>query len=203
MGQSMQKIVLLGAFEIQTEAEEAAHRDGLILGSRRSHRGFVIETSRELIEQIVQASVGPYPVFPPRLAANVGSALKESGCELKRVELLAVPTTEAPPPEGGRAAFVQGALLYRLPGATRARRLLMSATEAIQLAVREELDLLAAPELLQLNVGQFMREIDAFAAAQAQETTSFRDFVDSVKASDFTRFYQKRRPDSSGESEPG
>lgn len=200
MAQSMQKIVLLGAFEIQAETEDAQHRDGLILGSRRSHKGFVIETTRELIEQIVQASVGPLPLFPPRLAANAGTALKEAGCELKRVELMAVPLADAPAPPGSKAAFVQGALLYRLPGATRARRLLMSATEAIQLAVREDLDLLAAPELLQLNVGQFMREIDAFAAAQAEETNSFHDFVNSVKASDFTRFYERHQTDSDEET---
>ena len=61
MGKKLRKVTLLGAFEIQTEGGDAPVRDGLILGSRREQRGFVLETTRDNVEQLRLVWARPLP----------------------------------------------------------------------------------------------------------------------------------------------
>lgn len=179
----MRRVTLLGAFEIVEDVESPV-RDGIFLGSRREGRGFVLETSRENIEQIVSAA---NPVLPPgvpqRLPLSLGSFLSELDCALIRVELKPIGQI-VDPVEG---TFVQGILVLRTPRG-RVRRVLMTATEAIQIAMVEGLPMLAALDLLQLDVSQFIDELDALNDRYNQETDDFRSFVDNVTASDFARY---------------
>jgi len=96
-----------------------------------------------------------------------------------RVELVPLPMDPANKEEG-YGAYVQGWLVFRPEerpgnGHRRLSRLPMTATESIQVAVGGGLPIMAASELLQLNVGQFLDEIDAkgpfaFFLAQASAT---------------------------------
>ncbi len=179
----MRRVTLLGAFEIIEDAESPV-RDGIFLGSRREGRGFVLETSRENVEQIVTAA---NPILPPgspqRLPLSLGSFLGELECALIRIELKPIGKV-MDPTEG---TFVQGVLVLRTPRG-RVRRIPMTATEAIQIAIVEGLPMLAALELLQLDVSQFIDEIDAISDRQSQESDDFRSFIDSVTATDFARY---------------
>lgn len=188
---TLRKVTLLGAFEIQA-TETHAVRDGLILGSRREKRGFVLETGRESIEQIValqHQAQRPLRPRPRRLVASVGAALEALGCELMRVELLAMPIPDAEA-EDGYGDYVQGQLIYRRYDERRSRKLALTATEAIQLAIADSLPMHADTKLLTLNVSHFLEEIDTFSAQHQQEAKQFRSFVDGVTATDFARFYE-------------
>jgi hypothetical protein len=179
----MRRVTLLGAFEIVEDVESPV-RDGIFLGSRREGRGFVLETSRENIEQIVTAA---NPVLPPgvpqRLPLTLGAFLDELDCALIRIELK--PLGKIVDPTEG--TFVQGILVLRTPRG-RVRRVLMTATEAIQIAIVEGLPMLASLDLLQLDVSQFIDEIDQINEQNNQDTDDFRSFVDNVTASDFARY---------------
>lgn len=189
MARKMRKVSLLGAFEIQAESEPPV-RDGLILGSRREQRGFVLETSRENIEQIVASATPARPGLPQRLAVSVGKTLSGLGYELVRVELLALPGS-AETEEEGYGAYVQGWLIFK-NGSRKRHRLAMTATESIQVAIAENIPIMADYELLQLNVSQFLQEIDELQEQQQHETMQFQDFVENVTATDFKRFYEER-----------
>jgi hypothetical protein len=204
----LRKVALLGAFEIDGETDPPL-RDGLILGSRRERKGFVLETSRENVEQIVTLSAPARPDLPLRLTITVGKVLEQLGHELVRIELIplaALAPAPVPAPEieeakpketpeaeteEGQGYFVQGWLVFR-NGGRKLHRLPMTATESIQVAITEGLPIMAAYELLQLNVAQLFEEIDAFSHYQFKETEKFHSFVNNVKASDFTRFYEGR-----------
>lgn len=192
----MRQVALLGAFEIAPELETPV-RDGLILGSRRDSRGFVIETSRENIELIVTASNPTVTEgMPKRLTLSVGPMLERLGAELMRVELRSIEPVEGD--TGG--SYVQGFLVARMP-AKRPMRLAMTATEAIQVAIAHRIPMLAEASLLQLDVSQFLDEIDTFTTQVEAENEEFRSFVDNVTATDFAR-YLKDRPDEPG-PDPG
>lgn len=182
----MRRVTLLGAFEIVEEVESPV-RDGIFLGSRREGRGFVLETSRENIEQIVTAG-NPAALggMPLRLPQSLGSFLAELDCALIRIELRPI-GTPIDPTEG---TFVQGMLVLRTPRG-RVRRIPMTATEAIQIALFEGIPMLAALELLQLDVSQFIDEIDALNDRYNQDTDDFRTFVDNVTATDFARYHKQ------------
>lgn len=182
----MRRVTLLGAFEIVEDAESPG-RDGVFLGSRREGRGFVLETSRENLEQIITAAnPGLPPGMPQRLPQSLGPLLAELDCGLLRIELKPIGKM-ADPAEG---TFVQGILVLRTPKG-RVRRLPMTATEAIQVAIVEGLPMLAALELLQLDVSQFIDEIDEITDRYNQDTDEFRSFVDNVTASDFARYLKQ------------
>lgn len=198
MANKMRKVALLGAFEIQAEADPPV-RDGLILGSRREQLGFVLETSRENIEQIVSIAAPPKPGLPLRLANGLGKALEELGYKLLRVELHPLPLDEELREEG-YGSYVQGWLIFK-NGARKSHRMAMTATESIQVALATGLPIMAAVELLQLNVSQFLEELDEASAEQSQEARRFQQFVDKVTATDFQRFYEGRLRDE-GEDEP-
>lgn len=186
----MRKVSLLGAFEIQAEADPPV-RDGLILGSRRARLGFVLETSRENIEQIVAIAAPTKPGLPTRLATGLGRSLEELGFRMLRVELHPLPLDEELKEEG-YGSYVQGYLVFT-NGVRRSHRMAMTATESIQVALASGLPIMAAVELLQLNVAQFLQELDEANAEQSQETRRFHNFVDNVTATDFQRFYEERR----------
>lgn len=180
MAAKMRRVNLLGAFEIAPELE-APVKDGLILGSRRDHRGFVLETSRDNIEQIVAASA-PHPEgLPLRLTLAVGGTLEALGAELQRVELIPMPAEQ---PE---ESFVQGKLVFRGPRG-RLMRLSMTATEALQIAVSRRLPIMAASDLLKLDVSQFLSEIDTYREEAQEDAQEFKSFVDNVTASDFAKY---------------
>lgn len=199
MAQKFRKVSLLGAFEIQTEGEVPV-RDGLILGSRREQRGFVLETSRESIEQIVAVAGQSQSALPQRMAIAIGPLLESLGHELLRVELQPMPI----PPEAeeeGYGSYVQGWLVFK-NGGRKSGRLAMSATEAIQVSIATGLPMMAALELLQLNVSHFLAEIDELSENQQNETQQFHTFIDNVTATDFARFYEARgdKPDKDDEA---
>lgn len=180
MAQKMRRVNLLGAFEIAPELE-APVRDGLILGSHRDRKGFVLETSRENIEQIVAASAPQPEGLPLRLVLAVGDTLEALGVTLERVELMPVGVDDA---EG---SFIQGLLVYRTPGG-KLKRLRMTATEALQLSVSRQLGIHVAAELLKLDVSQFMSEIDTYREEIQQQSREFKTFVDNVTATDFAKY---------------
>ncbi|MEB3284302.1 MAG: hypothetical protein VKN33_03335 [Candidatus Sericytochromatia bacterium] len=191
------RVSLLGAFEIQAEGGVPV-RDGLILGSRREQLGFVIETSRESIEHIVALIAPPRAGLPLRLTASLGDVLESLGCELLRVELEPLPTEKQDVKEG-YGAYVQGFLIFRNEG-RRSRKLAMTATEAIQVALRQGVPLMAAEELLQLDVTQLLQDMDNMHHERERDDRQFHSFVSRVTATDFQRFYEKhhrRPPDSS------
>jgi hypothetical protein len=203
MASKKRRVALLGAFEIQSE-DDAPTRDGLILGSRREALGFVIETSRESIEHIVSLIAPPRPGLPTRLTASLGELLESLGCELLRIELEPV-TAEEPEPKEGYGSYVQGWLLFRHE-ARRARRLALTATEAIQLALRQGLPMLADTELLRLDVTQLLEDMDQIQSARARDARKFHSFVSRVTATDFQRFYESlrgKRGDEPEDGEPG
>lgn len=183
----MRRVSLLGAFEIQAETEPPM-RDGLILGSRREQLGFVIETSRESIEHIVALVAPPRPGMPRRLTATLGEALEDLGCQLVRVELIPLPTAPEDHKEG-YGAYVQGHLVFR-PEGRKARRISLTATEAIQVALREGLPMLAESSLLQLDVAQLLQDMDRMQDAHVRDARKFQSFVSRVTATDFQRFYE-------------
>ncbi|MGE5706707.1 MAG: hypothetical protein ACM3YO_00100 [Bacteroidota bacterium] len=193
----MRRVSLLGAFEISAEVD-APVRDGLILGSRREQRGFVLDTSRENIEQIVSAASPPVKGAPLRLAQTLGKTLNDLGCTLLRVELkplgVLLPMLEEEVDEEeedlDEENYVQGFLVFRRE--KKVGRLKMTATEAIQIAIAEDIPMLAATDLLQLDVSQFLDEIDEFSDRYTQETNEFKSFVDNVKASDFSKYLRKQ-----------
>jgi len=191
----MRQVALLGAFEIAPELETPV-RDGLILGSRRDSRGFVIETSRENIELIVTASNPSVTEgMPKRLTLAVGPLLERMGADLMRVELRSID----PVPGDNGGSYVQGFLVLRMPG-KRPMRLAMTATEGIQVAIAHRIPMLAEASLLQLDVSQFLDEIDTFATQVEADNQEFKSFVDNVTATDFAR-YLKDHPDApEGES---
>jgi hypothetical protein len=201
MAAKMRRVSLLGAFEIQAEGPEPPMRDGLILGSRREELGFVIETSRESIEHIVSLVAPPRPGMPRRLVGGVGEALEDLGCELVRVELIPLPAREGDEREG-YGAFVQGFLIYR-PEGRKARRLPITATEGIQIALREGLPMMAAVDLLQLDVAQLLQDMDRMQTAHMREARKFHSFLKGVTATDFQRFYEQHNPDGRDADEPG
>lgn len=186
MAHKMRKVFLLGAFEISAEMDPPV-RDGIILGSRREQKGFVLETSRDHIEQIVN-SAQPGAQQPKRLPVTLGESLRKLGCELVRVELRPLPGS---PPEPHGGSYVQGTLVYR--AASRVLRLAMTATEAIQVALSSQLPIMAAADLLQLDVSQFLDEIDAFSEQYHRETQDFKHFVDNVTATDFSQYLKKKK----------
>ncbi|HEY9721020.1 MAG TPA: hypothetical protein V6D47_03350 [Oscillatoriaceae cyanobacterium] len=198
MAKRMRRVSLLGAFEIQAESEPPV-RDGLILGSRREQRGFVLETSRENIEQIVSIVQPPKPGMPQRLTSALGKTLGELGYALVRVELIPLPLAAAAELEG-YGSYVQGWLVFK-SGERRLKRLAMTATESIQVALAENLPMLADSELLQLNMAQFIEELDDFSRAHREDTTDFRTFVNTVTASDFARFYESMERGKDDEQE--
>ena len=63
------------------------------------------------------------------------------------------------------------------------------------------LPMMAALELLQLNVSHFLDEIDELSQNQQNETQQFHTFIDNVTATDFARFYEARgdKPDKDDE----
>jgi hypothetical protein len=187
MAAKMRRVSLLGAFEIQAEVEPPV-RDGLILGSRREQLGFVIETSRESIEHIVALVAPPRPGMPRRLMATIGEALEELGSELLRVELIPLPPAPDDQKEG-YGAYVQGYLVHR-PEGRKARKLPMTATEAIQIALREGLPMMAEASLLQLDVAQLLQDMDRMHDAHSRDARKFHSFVNRVTATDFQRFYE-------------
>lgn len=189
----LRQVALLGAFEIAPELETPV-RDGLILGSRRDSRGFVIETSRENIELIVTASNPAVTEgLPKRLTLSVGPMLERLGAELLRVELRSV-AYDAGDSGSSEGTYVQGFLVLRLLG-RRPLRLSMTATEAIQVAIAHRMPMMAEVSLLTLDVSQFLDEIDTFATQVEAEKDEFRSFVDSVTPTDFAR-YLKDHPDA-------
>jgi hypothetical protein len=190
VGKKLRKVTLLGAFEIQTEGSDTPVRDGLILGSRREQRGFVLETSRESIEQIVSIAGASQGGIPRRLATAVGPLLDELGYELMRIELQALPIP-AEAEEEGYGAYVQGWLIFRGHG-RRSAKLAMTATEAIQVSIATGLPMMAAYELLQLNVSHFLAEIDEMSENHAEDAQQFHTFIDNVTATDFARFYEAK-----------
>lgn len=193
MASNLKKVALLGAFEIQSETELPV-RDGLILGSRKLERGFVLETSRENIEQIVALTAPARPGMPKRMLSVLGAHLRLIGATLVRVELLPLPLPAGQEEDDDEGSFVQGYLVYRHErNGRKLLRLPMSATEAIQISLVENLPLMAEDKLLQLNVSHFLAEIDEFGEQQQADARQFRSFVDSVTASDFTRFYQAKQ----------
>lgn len=200
MAGKKRRVSLLGAFEIQAE-EDQPSRDGLILGSRREQLGFVIETSRESIEHIVALIAPPRPGLPTRLTASLGELLETLGCELVRVELEPV-HHEEPEPKEGYGAYVQGWLLYRRDG-RRVSRLAMTATEAIQFALRQGLPMFAAADLLRLDVTQLLEDMDHLHNERARDARKFHSFVNKVTATDFQRFYEKRRQQPGDAPEDG
>lgn len=186
MATKMRRVSLLGAFEIAPE-EGIPIRDGLILGSRRDRKGFVLETSRESIEQILSASNPEANVgFPVRLPLSLGPFLESMGAILLRAELRPVG-----PGVGKDGAYVQGVLVFRSPEG-RIKRLLMTATEAIQVAVAQGLPILAAFDLLMLDVAQFLEEIEETGMEVQEEKKAFKSFVDNVTASDFAQYLRER-----------
>ncbi len=188
----MRRVSLLGAFEISPELEPPV-RDGIILGSRREQRGFVLETSRENIEQIVSASTpGALEGYPERLTLSIGIVLEKLGGVLMRVELKPLAPLEGKDPNG---SYVQGVLVFR-DAARKVQRLNMTATEAIQVAIAYKLPILADADLLQLDVSQFLNEIDEFSDKFHAESDEFKAFVDQVKASDFAKYLKRKGPDS-------
>lgn len=198
VGSKMRKIELLGAFEIQGESE-APNRDGLILGSRRMQLGFVLETSRESIEQIVQVA-SSRPGLPRRLTQSIGPLLRTLGREILRVELMPLPIDDEDDEEEGYGAYVQGFLVFRQPG-WGSHKLPVTATEAIQISLYNNIPLQAHLELLKMNVSNLLTEIDAMTVEHQKETKKFRRFVDSVTATDFAKFYEARgdrNPDEEG-----
>jgi hypothetical protein len=195
----MRKVSLLGAFEIQAEADPPT-RDGLILGSRREQMGFVLETSRENIEQIVAIANPPKPGLPKRLANGLGRSLEHLGYKLLRVELHPLPLDEEMREEG-YGSYVQGWLIFK-NGQRKSHKLAMTATESIQVALAAGLPIMASVELLQLNVSQFLDELDEASAQQTQETQQFHQFLDKVTATDFQRFYEGRVRDDEVDDVP-
>ena len=190
MAIKMRKVSLLGAFEISPE-EGLPIRDGLILGSRRDRKGFVLETNRESIEQILSASnPEANEGFPVRLPLAIGPFMEQMGFILLRAELKPVGKEV-----GADGAYVQGALVFRTTD-SRIRRLLMTATEAIQVAIAQGLPILAAQDLLMLDVAQFLVEIDEAGAEALEEKKAFKSFVDNVTASDFAQYFRDRGNDS-------
>ncbi len=191
MSNRMRRVSLLGAFEISPELEPPV-RDGIILGSRREQRGFVLETSRENIEQIVSASTpGALEGFPERLTIAVGHLLEKLGGVLMRVELKPLQSLNGGDPNG---SYVQGILVFRDTG-RKVQRLNMTATEAIQVAIARKLPILADADLLQLDVSQFLSEIDDFSDRYHQESDEFKAFVEQVKASDFAKYLKRKGPE--------
>ncbi|MBI6546831.1 MAG: hypothetical protein HY692_08550 [Cyanobacteria bacterium NC_groundwater_1444_Ag_S-0.65um_54_12] len=195
MANRMRRVSLLGAFEISPELEPPV-RDGIILGSRREQRGFVLEASRESIEQIVTASTpGVVNGCHQRLTIAIGGLLERLGNVLLRIELRPIQPINGKSLNG---SYVQGILVIR-DNNRRIQRLNMTATEAIQVAIAQQLPILADAELLQLDVSQFLSEIDEFSERYQQESSEFKAFVDHVTATDFTR-YLKRRGRKPGDS---
>lgn len=190
MAAKMRRVSLLGAFEIQSEADPPL-RDGLILGSRREQLGFVIETSRETIEHLVSLVGSPSPGLPRRLTSAIGDTLQELGCELIRVELVPLPIAAEEEKEG-YGAYIQGWLAYR-PTGQKLRRIALTATEGIQVALREGLPMLADASLLQLDVAQLLQDMNQLQTVQQRETRKFHSFLDKVTATDFERFWEQRR----------
>jgi hypothetical protein len=190
----MRRVSLLGAFEISAEVD-APVRDGLILGSRREQMGFVLDTSRDNIEQIVSAAGPPALGAPLRLAVTLGTVLTELGCSLLRVELKPIGPTDGEEDE----SYVQGFLVFRKE--KKVKRLKMTATESIQVALAEDIPMLASLDLLQLDVSQFLDEIDEFSDRYVQETNEFKSFVDSVKASDFEKYLKNHPSDDADKKE--
>ncbi|HBN07751.1 MAG TPA: hypothetical protein DD435_03560 [Cyanobacteria bacterium UBA8530] len=190
----MRRVSLLGAFEISAEVD-APVRDGLILGSRREQMGFVLDTSRDNIEQIVSAAGPPALGAPLRLAVTLGTVLMELGCSLLRIELKPIGPTDEEEDE----SYVQGFLVFRQE--KKVKRLKMTATESIQVALAEDIPMLASLDLLQLDVSQFLDEIDEFSDRYVQETNEFKSFVDSVKASDFEKYLKNHPSDDADKKE--
>ena len=201
MAAKMRRVSLLGAFEIQAEVEPPV-RDGLILGSRREQLGFVIETSRESIEHIVALVAPPRPGMPRRLTAAVGEMLEDLGCELLRVATRSVDLHGLVLALGeGYGAFAQGDLVFR-PEGRKAKRLALTATEAIQVALREGLPMMAEASLLQLDVTQLLQDMDRVQDTHARDARKFQSFVNKVTATDFQRFYEEQmRPDAEPDAE--
>lgn len=187
MATKMRRVSLLGAFEIAEEVDSPV-RDGIILGSRREQKGFVLDTSRENIEQIVSAASDPVTGTPLRLAQTLGTLLQNLECDLLRVELKPL----MPMDEETEESFVQGCLVLRKE--KKVMRLKMSATEAIQVAIAQDIPMLASLDLLQLDVSQFLDEIDEVSDRYTQETNEFKNFVDHVTASDFVKYLNKDKP---------
>lgn len=187
MATKMRRVSLLGAFEIAEEVDSPV-RDGIILGSRREQKGFVLDTSRENIEQIVSAASDPVIGTPIRIAQTLGTVLQDLGCLLLRVELKPL----IPMDEETEESFVQGCLVLRKE--KRVMRMKMSATEAIQVAIAQDIPMLASLDLLQLDVSQFLDEIDEVSDRYTQETNEFKNFVDHVTASDFVKYLNKDTP---------
>jgi hypothetical protein len=151
----------------------------------------VIETSRESIEHIVSLIAPPRPGLPTRLTASLGDVLESLGCERVRIELEPV-ADEEPEPKEGYGSYVQGWLMFRHEG-RRAKRLALTATEAIQLALRQGLPMLADTELLRLDVTQLLEDMDQIQTARARDARKFHSFLSRVTATDFQRFYETLR----------
>lgn len=193
MATKMRKVRLLGAFEI-APGEGVPVRDGLILGARRDRKGFVLETSRESIEQILSASnPEANEGFPLRLPLAIGPFLEQRGAILLRAELKPVGAGVV----GTDGAYVQGYLVFRAADG-RINRLLMTATEAIQVAIAKGLPILAASDLLMLDVAQFIEDVEEGGADVQEETQAFKSFVDNVTATDFAQYFRDRGDEPQG-----
>jgi hypothetical protein len=196
MASKLCRVSLLGAFEVRGE-ETPVGRDGLILGSRRHGLGFVIETSRESVEVIVSLVAPRREETPRRLVESLGEFLEDNDLLLERVEL--VPLDPIPGAEqDSHGPFVQGRLVVRATSG-KLRRLMMTAAEAIQVAIAQGLPMLASSALLSLNVGQFLHEIEWVNRRAQAETKQFRSFIHGVTATDFQRFYEARTHRTQGE----
>lgn len=193
---ALRKVMLLGAFELQSDEES---RDGIILGSRRKALGFVLETSRENLEQIVAMARPLRTDLPIRATAGIGMGLQRLGLNLLRVELRPIPDQEEWPGQDGR--FVQGYLVVREAN-RKLLRFPMTAAEAIQVAMANGLSIMAAEELLQVRVGRFLAEAEAAAAQHQGEAQAFSSFVKDVTPADFQRHYEALRPESPSDRPP-
>lgn len=190
VSQRLRRVALLGAFEMPRDSQ-GKRREGLILGSRKELLGFVLETNREAIEQIITLSALLDPAFgPPRMAAGIVPALERLGAVALRLELKPLGGIKAVQ-NGG--AVVHGALVYR-DTASKLQRLALTAIEAIHVALASRLPLLADSALLQIDVAPLLGD----AQVEEGNEEDFKAFVANVTATDFTNYLRRQQPDNPG-----
>jgi len=190
VSQRLRRVALLGAFEMPRDSQ-GKRREGLILGSRKELLGFVLETNREAIEQIITLAALLDPAFgPPRMAVGVVPALERLGAVALRLELKPLGGIKAVQ-NGG--AVVHGALVYR-DTAGKLQRLALTAIEAIHVALASRLPLLADSALLQIDVAPLLGD----AQVEEGNEEDFKAFVANVTATDFTNYLRRQQPDNPG-----
>lgn len=169
---------------------QGKRREGLILGSRKELTGFVLETSREALEQIIAMTATLDPTQGPnRLATGIVPLIERLGGVALRLELKPLGGIKATLQSG---ALIVGALVYR-DNAGKLQRLGLTALEAIQVALASRLPLLAESALLQIDVGSLMTH--GMADDEGDEG-AFRNFVANVTATDFANYLRRQQPDS-------